>query len=752
MADISPVKIVTFYSYKGGVGRSMALANAACQLANRHGLNVIVLDWDLEAPGLHYYFGLTDEMVRDQPGLIDYLEDFKHQVGRGKAGYAPNITDYLISPSPAINNRFQFGSVRILSCGRTNENYIHRVRDFSWDDFYELDAGFLIIESLKKSLRDEADIVLVDARSGQSDSGATPTVQMPDAVVLLFTSNRQSLEGTAKIARFLKNHPTRVSQGFAELRLLLVPSRVFLDDERYRNRIQDEVSPVYSALLADNVIDRRDQPRGLYQCVLVIDPSATIGETLIVMDADHPPSPLRRAYEDLATAIEDLRAGRALWSTQSPEDNLPEGERERRSGSQEHLEALDELERGIVPSAEYSELLDAEERKDHHKIARLRYQIGVAELMRGAYAKAENLLSAALEYYVRENEAFAIVVSIWLARALLERDRPVEARARLETALRSAEKIRDSLLVRAVIIELVSIRRREGEYEGAYKLIEPLLKAAENANSAGSQAYFLHIMGHIREEEGKSEEAGELFARSLTLSQVANDRSREIENYFCLGGLRQRESKLDVAKRLYDAALPLFRESDKGGAVRGKLLFAMGEIRAAEKDVEGAKRLFAQALSEVEQTSDTQGQIRSLREMARLERSQGHLEEAYQLFLQALNIAEEIKDLRAQSNILHSMAHIRQDQAAYPETDMLFRRSLAIAESSGDTNWQIENHMCMAELRGLQGSLAEAEDLYRRALSLAVAVGDLRRQKVIETNLQRVKTGRGRPGRTRKAP
>jgi MinD-like ATPase involved in chromosome partitioning or flagellar assembly len=48
---VSDVKIVTFYSYKGGVGRSMALANAAAQLANKHGLRVIVIDWDLEAPG-----------------------------------------------------------------------------------------------------------------------------------------------------------------------------------------------------------------------------------------------------------------------------------------------------------------------------------------------------------------------------------------------------------------------------------------------------------------------------------------------------------------------------------------------------------------------------------------------------------------------------------------------------------------------------------------------------------------------------
>jgi len=50
-----PGKIVTFYSYKGGTGRSMALANVAWILAS-NGKRVLAIDWDLEAPGLHRYF------------------------------------------------------------------------------------------------------------------------------------------------------------------------------------------------------------------------------------------------------------------------------------------------------------------------------------------------------------------------------------------------------------------------------------------------------------------------------------------------------------------------------------------------------------------------------------------------------------------------------------------------------------------------------------------------------------------------
>ena len=47
--------IYTFYSFKGGVGRSMALANVA-EWFYLQGLRVVMVDWDLEAPGLETFF------------------------------------------------------------------------------------------------------------------------------------------------------------------------------------------------------------------------------------------------------------------------------------------------------------------------------------------------------------------------------------------------------------------------------------------------------------------------------------------------------------------------------------------------------------------------------------------------------------------------------------------------------------------------------------------------------------------------
>ena len=70
-------RIVTFYSYKRGVGRSMALANVAWILA-ANGNRVLAIDWDLQAPSLHRYFRpfLTETELHETPGLIDTFWTF----------------------------------------------------------------------------------------------------------------------------------------------------------------------------------------------------------------------------------------------------------------------------------------------------------------------------------------------------------------------------------------------------------------------------------------------------------------------------------------------------------------------------------------------------------------------------------------------------------------------------------------------------------------------------------------------------
>src|ERR1700759_3600989 len=70
-------KVVTFYSFKGGTGRTMALANVAWILAS-NGRKVLVVDWDLDSPGLHRYFHpfLAQAKVAETPGIIELITDY----------------------------------------------------------------------------------------------------------------------------------------------------------------------------------------------------------------------------------------------------------------------------------------------------------------------------------------------------------------------------------------------------------------------------------------------------------------------------------------------------------------------------------------------------------------------------------------------------------------------------------------------------------------------------------------------------
>src|SRR4051812_31355447 len=91
-----PGKVIAFYSFKGGTGRSMALANVACILARGQeaSSSVLMIDWDLEAPGLHRYFRNhlygafhgVGEAQDEHPGVIDLFIELREKAGELQSG------------------------------------------------------------------------------------------------------------------------------------------------------------------------------------------------------------------------------------------------------------------------------------------------------------------------------------------------------------------------------------------------------------------------------------------------------------------------------------------------------------------------------------------------------------------------------------------------------------------------------------------------------------------------------------------
>jgi hypothetical protein len=77
-------QIITFYSYKGGTGRSMILANVAWVLAS-NGKRVLTIDWDLEAPPAGAFLGRCTARDGNQMGFL-----LARQLGRLSAPRALN--------------------------------------------------------------------------------------------------------------------------------------------------------------------------------------------------------------------------------------------------------------------------------------------------------------------------------------------------------------------------------------------------------------------------------------------------------------------------------------------------------------------------------------------------------------------------------------------------------------------------------------------------------------------------------------
>jgi tetratricopeptide (TPR) repeat protein len=186
--------VVTFYSYKGGVGRTLALVNTAFRLAAR-GKSVFVLDFDLEAPGIDAFNLWSDGQPHQ--GIVEYISRF---TADGKVesldNYVTTIDQRETSP----------GKIYFMGAGRKDNNYRFQLSTLDWKQFYSQQNGFLFVENLKAAIEQTytPDYVLIDSRTGLTDISGICTLQMPNLVVLMFNLNNQNVEGISQIYRSIR--------------------------------------------------------------------------------------------------------------------------------------------------------------------------------------------------------------------------------------------------------------------------------------------------------------------------------------------------------------------------------------------------------------------------------------------------------------------------------------------------------------------------------------------------------------------
>jgi hypothetical protein len=219
-------KIVTFYSYKGGTGRTMALANVAWILASS-GLKVLMVDWDLESPGLHKYLlpFLDPAKITATPGVIEMIREYAFAVTSDEERPAEWHLRYAEIMQHAISLNWRDfpdgGELDFVSAGQQNRDYYSSVAQIDWDNFYERLGGGQFFNALRTDMKSNYDYTLIDSRTGLSDIADICTVHLPDILVDCFTLNNQSIEGASEIARVVdeRYHDRNI-------KILPVPTRI----------------------------------------------------------------------------------------------------------------------------------------------------------------------------------------------------------------------------------------------------------------------------------------------------------------------------------------------------------------------------------------------------------------------------------------------------------------------------------------------------------------------------------------------
>ncbi len=193
--DTRTYKIVSFYSYKGGVGRTVAMIKTA-QLLRQRGKRVLLIDLDLEAPGLHRIFKdkVNHKEAGVKMGLLDYLF---HTIANETDDI--QITDIFCQVEIDLFNEIFI----VPATKRMDNDYIEKLSLLQSKFVYQERLLEKLLDKLATSL--SVDIVLIDSRTGINDWGALSLLGFADQSILMAYPNAENMEGLQLITSLMDN-------------------------------------------------------------------------------------------------------------------------------------------------------------------------------------------------------------------------------------------------------------------------------------------------------------------------------------------------------------------------------------------------------------------------------------------------------------------------------------------------------------------------------------------------------------------
>jgi tetratricopeptide (TPR) repeat protein len=218
-------KVITFYSYKGGVGRSMSLVNTGCLMAIQK-KKVLLIDWDLEAPGLHTFFEET--IKKNDLGLVDLITEvinyIKIEENNTDEKYEEfldsHLEKYICKIKHVQNENLE---IDVLKAGKFDKNYSKKLNNINWINFYKKAPSFF--RTFARFLEKKYNYSLIDSRTGLADTSGVCTMLMPQILVLVFALNKQNIDGILEVAKQSVEYRYN-SNDSRNISILPLPSRI----------------------------------------------------------------------------------------------------------------------------------------------------------------------------------------------------------------------------------------------------------------------------------------------------------------------------------------------------------------------------------------------------------------------------------------------------------------------------------------------------------------------------------------------
>jgi MinD-like ATPase involved in chromosome partitioning or flagellar assembly len=206
-------KILAVQSFKGGTGKSTVSANLAVTLA-RLGKRVAVIDLDLEGPGLHVIFGISDGEIRAT--INDVLQS------------SIPVNDAVLDLTPRLG--IESGCLLFCPAGHRLEEILKMV-----DTGFNLSRFKAVLYNLATEYR--LDYLLIDSHPG-IEKDTILSMAVCDVVVLLSRVDHQDMFGSG-----VMNEVASQLRKPVILILNMIPSSI---GERESKKIGEKIASLFN--------------------------------------------------------------------------------------------------------------------------------------------------------------------------------------------------------------------------------------------------------------------------------------------------------------------------------------------------------------------------------------------------------------------------------------------------------------------------------------------------------------------------